>query len=52
MGASRIPFTAICEYAKIYDVDDFDTFKYIINVMDQKVLEMSEKKPKDNNATK
>ena len=54
MGIARIPFTAIYEYAKIYEVDDFDTFNYLIKVMDKKVIELADKesKSKEGNGTK
>lgn len=44
MGFGRIPFTAIYEYAKIYDVEDFETFNYIIKTMDNKLAELQNKK--------
>lgn len=52
MGASRIPFTAIAEYARIYNVDDFEDFKEIIRIMDEKVLSLNEKSKEDNGSKK
>jgi len=46
MGAAKIPFTAICEYARIYSVEDFYTFKHLMRVMDNKVIDLSNKKSK------
>jgi len=41
MSPGPIPFTAIVEYAKIYNVEDFDDFLYYIRIMDNIVLEKS-----------
>ena len=38
MGLGPIPFTAIAEYAKIYEVEDFDEFLYLIRVMDNQFI--------------
>ena len=38
MGLGPIPFTAIAEYAKIYEVEDFDEFLYYIRVMDNQFI--------------
>lgn len=40
MSIGPIPFTAIAEYAKIYDVESFDDFIYIIRVMDNQFLKL------------
>ena len=37
MGIMPIPFTAIVEYAKIYNVSDIDEFVYLIRKMDSRV---------------
>lgn len=47
MGIGKIPFTAIHEYAKIYNIEDFQSFNYLIRVMDNKVIKLSDKKSKD-----
>ena len=39
MSFGPIPFTAIAEYARMYEVDDFDEFLYIIRLLDNKYLE-------------
>lgn len=41
---SPIPFTAIIDYSKIYNVEDFDEFLYFIRLMDSKVIELETKK--------
>ena len=38
MGIGPIPFTAIAEYARIFNVEDFDEFLYIIRVMDNQFV--------------
>ena len=38
MGIGPIPFTAIAEYARIYEVEDFDEFLYIMRVMDNQFI--------------
>ena len=51
MGLSPIPFSSIVEYAKIYEVEEFEEFLYCIRVMDNKYMEIEEKKnngPKSN----
>ena len=44
MSIGNIPFTAIAEYAKIYEVEDFDEFLHLIRVMDNKFLRMADGK--------
>lgn len=44
ISLSPIPFTAISEFAKIYEVEDFDDFLYFIRVMDNKFLSLKEEK--------
>ena len=41
MSIGQIPFTAIAEYANIYDVDDFDEFLYVMRVMDNAIIRLS-----------
>lgn len=44
MELSAIPFTAIVEYFRIYEIqDDFDEFAYIIRHMDNTYLEESDR---------
>jgi hypothetical protein len=45
-GIGPIPFTAIVEYSKIYNVEDFDDFLYFIRLMDSKILELEVNKQK------
>lgn len=46
MAVGNIPFTAIAEYAKIYNVENFEELLYIIRVMDNKYLELLDGKRK------
>lgn len=46
MGLSPIPFTSIWEYSRIYDIEDFDEFLYVIRVMDYKILDLHDKQTK------
>jgi len=53
MSVGPIPFTAIVEYSKIYDVGDFDEFLFLIRHMDDTLLELeSEKGNKDGKGNK
>ena len=45
-GLSAIPFTAIVEYSKIYEIEDFDEFLYIIREMDYELLRIENSKQK------
>ena len=38
MNPLPIPFTAIVEYARLYDVGDFEEFKYLIRRVDNSIL--------------
>jgi hypothetical protein len=40
MGLGPIPFTAIAEYFRIYELADFDEFAYLIRRMDNVFLEL------------
>lgn len=40
MSLGPIPFTAIVEYSKLYDVGDFEEFHYFIRVMDNTILKL------------
>lgn len=42
MELQAIPFTAIAEYFRIYSLEDFDEFAYIIRLMDNTFLEQSD----------
>lgn len=46
MALGPIPFTAIAEYSKLFDIEDFEEFHYLMRVMDNKFLEMESKKSK------
>lgn len=37
-----IPFTAIADYFRIYELRDFDEFAYIMRLMDSTFMELSE----------
>jgi hypothetical protein len=52
MSVGPIPFTAIVEYAKLYEVaeDEFDEFIYIIRAMDSEYLKQEKKASKGSNA--
>lgn len=41
LGLSPIPFTAIHDYFKIYELQDFDEFTYVIRRMDYAFLDMN-----------
>lgn len=47
MSLGYIPFTAIAEYAKIYNIKDFEEFHYFIKIMDYKYVGLQ-----DGNKTK
>lgn len=44
VSLSPLPFTAITEFAKIYSVEDFEDFLYIVRQMDEAYLEFHRKK--------
>lgn len=41
MELQAIPFTAIAEYFRIYELEDFDDFAYIIRAMDNRFMELN-----------
>lgn len=41
LAAGPIPFTAIVEYSRLYEIEDFDEFAYIIRWMDRVYLELN-----------
>ncbi len=45
-GVGPIPFTAIVEYARIYEVEDFDDFIYFIRLMDNEILRLENERNK------
>jgi uncharacterized small protein (DUF1192 family) len=45
-GIGPIPFTAIVEYARIYEVEDFDDFIYFIRLMDNEILRLENERNK------
>jgi len=47
MGIGPIPFTAIVEYFKIYELEDFDEFAYIIRRLDNVFMDLSSAEPAD-----
>jgi hypothetical protein len=49
-GPAPIPFLAILEYAKLYEIEDTEEFIYIIRTMDNAYMSKQEK-PKDVNKT-
>ena len=48
MGLGPIPFTAIVEYSRLFEIgEDFEDFHYIIRRMDNELLRLeSQKSPK------
>ena len=46
MGIGPIPFTAILQYSRLYDVDDFEEFLFLIRQMDNCYLELEAKRQK------
>jgi hypothetical protein len=46
LGLSPIPFTAIVEYSRLFDVGDFEDFLWIIRKMDDCYLNLEAKKSK------
>lgn len=51
LGISPIPFTAIAEYFKLYELEeDFDDFRYIIRKMDNAYIEASDNASKESNS--
>lgn len=50
-GVTPIPFLAIVEYAKIYEVEDFHEFLDIIRLMDSELIRLESQKQKTNGNT-
>ncbi len=54
LGLGAIPFTAIVEYSRIYELGDFDDFFYIIRKLDNTWIKLESEKSsavKDTNAS-
>ena len=47
-GVGPIPFTAIVEYSKLYEVEDINEFIYVIRRMDKKYMELNKEKGASN----
>jgi hypothetical protein len=52
MSLGPIPFTAIVEYSRLFDVGDFEDFHYVIRLMDNKLLSLEAEKSKNSRAEK
>lgn len=48
MGLAPIPFTAIIEYSRIYELEDVEEFAYLMRLMDRTFIRLS--RAKGNNA--
>lgn len=46
MDLGRIPFTAVIEYARLYDIEDREDFLYYIRIMDDTLLDLESKRAK------
>lgn len=46
MSAGPIPFTAVVEYSRIYDVGDFYDFLFFIRQMDEELLKLIDQESK------
>lgn len=46
VSVGPIPFSEICQYAKIYEVEDFQEFLYIVRQMDGEFLRLNNNKAK------
>ena len=46
LAVGPIPFTAIAEYFKIYELQDFEEFAYLIRRMDNTFLELNDSNTK------
>jgi hypothetical protein len=47
-GVSPIPFTAIADYVRLYEVGELDEFRYIIRRLDSVYLENTNERNKTN----
>ena len=48
----QIPFTAIVEYARIYEVADIEEFIYLIREMDNEYISLDSSKKENNGSSK
>ncbi len=48
LSISPIPFTSVAEYARIFEIEDFHEFLYLIRVMDAELIKLSSKKGRTN----
>ena len=48
----QIPFTAIVEYARIYEVEDMEEFIYLIREMDNEYISVDSSKKENNGPSK
>lgn len=51
MALTPIPFTAIAEYCRLFEIEEVDEFFYIMRCMDNSYLKAHAKKPKDSGET-
>jgi len=51
MSLGPIPFTAIVEYSKLFDVGDFSEFLYYIRAMDNVLLGLDNDKQKSKSSS-
>lgn len=52
MGMAPIPFTAIVEYSRIYEIEDAEEFAYLMRLMDRTFMRLNrEDQAKGNNAS-
>jgi hypothetical protein len=49
MGDGPISFLAIAEFAKIYEVEEFEEFLYVIRSMDNEYLKLTRKENGERN---
>ncbi len=52
LDLGAIPFTAVVEYSKVYELEDFDDFFYIIRSMDNTFLKTMDEKSQNKAAEK
>jgi hypothetical protein len=45
-GVGPIPFTAIVDYSRLFEIEDFEEFSYVIRRMDQVYLELNDQEKK------
>lgn len=52
MTLGPIPFTAILEYSKIFNEEDFEEFLYLMRVMDREYMKLSSEDSKNKSKQK